>query len=62
MARRPVASSWSPPVDALFRPGFGMSAGAAVATAGPRRERSGKARTAGEGGLACGPEGRLEDV
>ena len=39
-----------------------MSAGVAVATAGPRRERSGKARTAGGSGLACGPEGRLEDV
>jgi hypothetical protein len=42
--------------------GFGVSGGAAVATAGPRRERSGKARTAGESGPRGGPEGRLEDV
>jgi hypothetical protein len=37
--------------------GFVVSTGAAVTTAGPRRERSGKARTAGEVARAAA-EGR----
>jgi hypothetical protein len=37
--------------------GFGVSAGLAAATAGPRREQSGKARTAGEVARAAA-EGR----
>jgi hypothetical protein len=42
--------------------GFGVSAGLAVATAGPRRERSGKARTAGENGPRAARRAAFKDA
>lgn len=60
------ASGSAPPARAAAAPvlvvgdvrGVGVSAGFAVAAAGPRRERSGKVRTAGRIGPRGGPQGR----